>query len=311
MPLPIVPERSARRQFDVVGLGESSLDFVAVVGGPVPADAKLPLDRFEMMSGGQTATALVACARLGHQARYVGSLGRDDAGVFIRRSLERESVDVAAISRDGVPSRVAVVLVDSTSGTRTILERRDPRLSLEPREIDESIILAGRILMVDCVDVEASIVAARMARRAGIPVIVDAERPGPRVDELLREIDVIVVPRTYLDLIAAGGSTGQALGRMADDYQPALVVATMGSEGSLARFEGREIQTPAIDVSVVDTTGAGDAFRGGLASGWLHSGAEADVERLLRRANAVAGLNCRALGAQAGLPYPTELDGYL
>jgi sugar/nucleoside kinase (ribokinase family) len=311
MPLPVVPPRSSSRQFDVVGLGESSLDFVAVVAGPVPSDAKLPLDRFEMMPGGQTATALVACARLGHHARYVGGLGRDEAGTFIRQSLERESVDVAAVSKDGVPSRVAVVLVDSGSGTRTVLERRDPRLSLEAHEIDESVIVSGRILLVDCVDVEASIVAARMARRAGIPVIVDAERPGPRVEELLREIDVIIVARSFLDSISPGASPGHALERIARGYQPALAVATLGREGSLARFEGREIRTPAIDVSVVDTTGAGDAFRGGFASGWLQSGREAEVEKLLRQANAVAGLNCRALGAQAGLPSPTELDAYL
>ena len=102
MPLPIFPPpRSASRTFDVVGLGESSLDFVAVVSGPVAPDSKLPLDRFEAMPGGQTATALVACARLGHRARYVGALGQDDAGAAIERALTKESVDIAAVWRDG------------------------------------------------------------------------------------------------------------------------------------------------------------------------------------------------------------------
>ncbi|MGE5835751.1 MAG: carbohydrate kinase family protein [Acidobacteriota bacterium] len=310
MPLPVVPPRSSSRQFDVVGLGESSLDFVAVVASPIQPDSKLPIERFETMAGGQTATALVACARLGHRARYVGALGGDDAGTFIRRSLQQESVDVAAVTRDGVRSRVAVVLVD-TAGKRTILERRDPRLALEPSEVDESLVTSGRLLLVDCVDVEASIAAAKMAQRSGIPVIVDAEQPSPRIDDLLRAIDVIVVARTFLDSFSGGAATGAALQRLDDEYQPALAVATLGPEGSLARYEGREIRTPALEVNVLDTTGAGDAFRGGFAASWLQSGATTDVERLLRHANAVAGLNCRAVGAQAGLPYPTELDGYL
>jgi sugar/nucleoside kinase (ribokinase family) len=90
-----------------------------------------------------------------------------------------------------------------------------------------------------------------------------------------------------------------------------MTVATLGSEGSLARFEGREIRTPAITVEVLDTTGAGDAFRGGLASAWLRAGNGAQVDQLLRYANAVAALNCRAVGAQAGLPTPTEVAGVL
>jgi sugar/nucleoside kinase (ribokinase family) len=311
MPLPNLPPRSAARPFDVVGFGESSLDFVAVVSEAIAPDAKLPLDRFEAMPGGQTATALVACARLGHRARYVGALGRDDAGTAIERALTTASVDVAAIWREAVPSRVAVVLVDRATGARTVLERRDARLTLRLDEIDPAVITSGRVLMVDAVDVEASIVAARAARAAGVPVVVDVDRSGPRTDELLRHIDVIVVPRSFLEATAAPESTGEALRRLDAEFQPAIAIATLGPEGSLARFEGREIRTPAFSVHVVDTTGAGDAFRAGFVSSWLDSSDAPDVMELLRRANAVAALSCRALGAQAALPTPTELGGVL
>jgi sugar/nucleoside kinase (ribokinase family) len=311
MPLPKLPPQSAARPFDVVGFGESSLDFVAVVSDAISPDAKLPLDRFEALPGGQTATALVACARLGHRARYVGALGRDDAGTTIERALTNESVDVAAIWREAAPSRVAVVLVDRATGVRTVLERRDARLTLRLDEIDQAVVASGRVLMVDAVDLEASIFAARAARAAGVPVVVDVDRPGPRAHELLRHIDVIVVPRSFLDAAASTESTGEALRRLDAEFQPAIAIATLGAEGSLARFEGREIRTPAFSVPVVDTTGAGDAFRAGFVSAWLRSGDVPDVLELLRRANAVAALNCRGLGAQGALPTPTELDGVL
>jgi sugar/nucleoside kinase (ribokinase family) len=310
MSLPVVPPRSADRPFDVVGLGESSLDFVAVVSGPIAPGAKLPVERFEALPGGQTATALVACARLGHRVRFVGALGDDDAGSAIERALKKESVDVAAVRRPGVPSRVAVVLVDAATGHRTVLERRDARLDLQPHEI-MPVVTSGRVLLIDAVDVEASIAAARIARAAGVPAVVDVDRMGARIPELLRHVAVIVVAEPFLREFAGGALPGEALRRIDAEFQPSVVVVTLGADGSLARFDGREIRTPALAVRAVDTTGAGDAFRGGLISAWLSQGKDPGIEHLLRQANAVAGLNCKALGAQAGLPTPTELAGVL
>ena len=62
---------------------------------------------------------------------------------------------------------------------------------------------------------------------------------------------------------------------------------------------------------VVDTTGAGDAFRGGFISGWLRGGDAAEVEDVLRYANAAAALKCRGLGARETSPTPDEVDGLL
>jgi 2-dehydro-3-deoxygluconokinase len=103
-------------------------------------------------------------------------------------------------------------------------------------------------------------------------------------------------------------STGEGLRKLADQFKPALAVVTLGERGSLARCDGREISTPALPVTVVDPTGAGDAFRGGFIAGWLRHGDGAAVDTLLQYANDVAGCNCRALGAQAGLPTQEELD---
>ena len=75
---------------------------------------------------------------------------------------------------------------------------------------------------------------------------------------------------------------------------------TLGEAGSLAWCNGREIRTPAFQVDCVDSTGAGDVFRGGFAAACLRDAATADVEDVLRYANAVAALNCRALGARGG-----------
>ena len=88
---------------------------------------------------------------------------------------------------------------------------------------------------------------------------------------------------------------------MAREFGAPLVCVTLGAEGSLAWCDGREIRTPAFQVDCVDSTGAGDVFRGAFAAGCLAM-PDGDIEDVLRYANAAAALNCRALGARGGLP---------
>jgi len=89
-----------------------------------------------------------------------------------------------------------------------------------------------------------------------------------------------------------------------------VVCATMGEHGSLARCGGREIRTAAFQVPCVDTTGAGDVFRGGFAAACLKS-PDVDIEDVLEYANAVAALNCRALGARGAIPTAQEVEDLL
>ena len=101
------------------------------------------------------------------------------------------------------------------------------------------------------------------------------------------------------------------LAALARRFQPALVCATLGQEGSLALVAGTEIHTPGFRVPVVDTTGAGDAFRGGFIARWLAGGDRAHVEDVLTYANAVAALKCRALGARTAIPRRAEVEQLL
>ena len=292
---------------DVVGVGENSLDFLAVGGGWPPAGGKGTLDEFLVAPGGQVATALVACARLGLRAHYVGVFGDDRWGAEIRRGLEAEEVEVTAVERAGVSSRTAVVLVDGT-GQRTIVERRDPRLAMHETELPVAVIQSSRLLLIDATDVPAAMRAARAAEEAGTPVILDVERRVAEIDRLLASADVVVAPAAFVMDFGRCSNLAEGLAALETRFAPSLVVATLGAAGSLARCRGTEIRTPAPAVVVRDTTGAGDAFRGGLAAAWLRAGDEAEVGTLLEYANAVAALNCRALGAQTALPAPAEVD---
>jgi sulfofructose kinase len=302
---------SGSKSFDVVTLGLNSVDFVAVVAEYPASNSKQRLQRFAQLPGGQMATASAICARLGWRASYIGAFGDDGAGQMARESLLAERVDLqASWTVAGATNQFAVVVVDARSGARTVLWDRHPGLTMDPAMIAKSAVEAGRMLIVDCQETAAATAATRYARAAGIPTIIDVERVRPGVTDLLQHIDVIIAAQSFPTELTGYDDTGRALQAMAREFSAPVVCVTLGEQGSLARVGGREIRTPGFAVDCVDTTGAGDAFRGGFAAGWLRA-PDGELDDVLAYANAVAALNCRALGARGGMPTADEVEQLL
>jgi sugar/nucleoside kinase (ribokinase family) len=299
------------RPFDVAGFGLNSVDHLAVVAEYPAPDTKQRLQRFVRLPGGQIATAMTACAKLGWAATYVGSFGADELGSMSRQSLVDAGVDVTA-SRTvpGTTNQFAVILVDARSGERTVLWDRDPGLAWDPGDVPREAVTSGRLLVVDCHETTAATQAARYAHEAGLPVVIDVEKVRPGIAELLQQVDVIIAAREFPAALTGDDDPGRALATMAREFQAALVCVTLGAEGTLAFCGGRLIRTPAFPVGCVDSTGAGDALRGGFVAACLRAPG-GEVEEILTYANAVAALNCRALGARGGLPSAEEVDDLL
>ena len=305
-----LPARAAMR-FDAVGCGLNSVDLLAVVAEHPRPDSKQRIQRLAWQPGGQAATAMVTCARLGWRARYVGRFGGDEHGALSRQSLVDAGVDVSAATVvPGATNQFSLIVVDARSGARTIMWDRHPDLAMRRSEVPADAVTSGRVLLVDCHDTEASTQAARLARAAGIRTVVDVERVRPGIGDLLQQIDVIIAAADFPTELT-GEPTGAALATMAREFRAPLICVTLGEDGSLALWEGREIRTRAFRVPVIDTTGAGDVFRGGFIAGWLAAEGAADLEEILTYANAVAALKCRALGARQGIPTAEEVAGLL
>lgn len=305
-----IPSRESK-PFDVVTVGLNSIDLVAVVAEYPAANSKQRLQRFAHLPGGQMATASAVCARLGWRARYIGSFGDDDLGKMARESLAGEGVDLTASwTAPGATNQFAVVIVDARSGARTVLWDRHPALFMDPAQLSATAIGAGRLLIVDCHETAAATAAARHAKRVGIPTIIDVERVRPGINDLLQQIDAIIAAQSFPTELTGYEDVGRALEAMAREFAAPVVCVTLGEDGSLARAGGREIWSPAFAVDCVDTTGAGDAFRGGFAAGCLRA-PDGELEDALAYANAVAALNCRGLGARGGMPTAEEVNQLL
>ncbi len=299
------------RPFDVVGLGENSVDLMAVVAEYPVSNTKQRLQRFAQQSGGQIATSLVTCAKLGWKTRYIGRFGDDQFGADSRDSLIGEGVDVsAARTIAGATNQFAVILVDARTGARTVLWDRHPGLTMEAGDVPEEAVTSGRMLMVDCQDPAAAAQAARYARQARIPTFIDVEKVRPGILDVLQQIDAVIAAEDFPTALTGYEEVGRALEALARESNAPLVCVTLGAGGSLARCDGREIRTPAFAVDCLDSTGAGDVFRGAFVAGCLRA-PDGDIEDVLAYANAAAALNCRALGARGALPTPEEVERLL
>jgi len=283
----------------VVGIGENSLDRVQVVETWPEPGGKIERIAATACTGGQMATALLGCARLGLNATYLGAVGDDSTADRVLQPQARAGVDVSGVQRvPQVPTRSAVILVRAGDGERTVLAGGEPTPRLALEKLDRRAIVEAGLLHVDASDPHASQWAARIAREAGIPVVVDADRPGEEIESLIALADFPVVSEAFVGDSGEAGALADGLAKLAA-RRPRLAVVTRGARGSVALFGQEEIHSPAIRVDVRDTTGAGDAFHAGLI--WaLFRGCGA--QQALRAANTVAGLSCRAAGAQAGLP---------
>jgi len=281
------------------GLGQCCWDTLAVVGAyPVP-DSKAQALAWEEQAGGPTATALVALARLGVACRFAGVVGDDEIGGRIRRALGAEGIDTASLAvRPGGESQRAFIMVEQGGGRRTIVWRPPAAEPLRPDEVPETFLAGSSLLLLDGLMADASLHAARLARRLGIPVLVDAGRMRPGMLELARQCDYLVAAEQFFLDLGWDRTPGQ-FSALAVGLGAPVVTVTLGAGGSLT-WEGDEpFHVPAFPVAAVDTTGAGDVFHGGFGFGILQRWG---VREAVIFASALAAMKCRQMGAQGGIP---------
>ena len=293
--------------FDVVGVGANSVDRVyrlPAFPNPNGPASKLRIADHAIMPGGQTATTLCTCAAMGLTTRYVGATGNDESGRLIRDELSHRNVDITyAVVRDA-SNAYAVILIDDTQGERVVLWDRDSRLKLTTAEIDAAAIADARVLHVDDVDVEASLHAASIARQAGIPITSDIETVGDKTDELISLVTVPIFAEHVLEPLTGERDIERAL-RVLRRRHTGMLCVTLGARGAMLLDGDRLYEAPAFQTTVVDTTGAGDVFRGGFITALLRGDDPADI---LRFANAAAAISCSRLGAINGVPSLDETE---
>jgi sulfofructose kinase len=289
---------------DVVGVGLNATDTLIPLPQYPARGSKVAFHDAHVLPGGQVATAIAACQQWGLRTRYVGKVGDDHAARLHREEFQRLGVEAHLLTAKHCKSQQAFIIVDDT-GERTVLWKRDQRLSLRANELDRTWITEARALHVDGHDTEAAAAAATWARAAGVPVIADLDELYPGVEALLQNLDYFVASRDIPGRITGEPDLRKSLPEVHRRYGFRLTAATLGEEGVLA-WDGKSFHyAAAYRIEVVDTIGAGDIFHAGFIYGLLQGW---QLQRQLDFACAAAALNCAGMGARGGIQPVSRIE---
>ncbi len=281
----------------VFGIGQCSLDYIGRIEAFPPPDIKCEFANLTVQGGGPAATALVALRRWGLEAALAGVIGDDDFGVRIRALLEAEGIDISGLRvRPQTCSQFAFIVCEPQTARRTIFWQRPTGEALRPNEIDRSVLLQSAALHTDGLFAEASLFAAREAKKAGIPVVLDAGTLREGMMEIISMSDCVVASEVFSNAFA---ESPEETCRKLAGMGVRLAGVTLGRQGYIALTDGKFIRKQAYLVEAIDTTGCGDVFHAGLTYGLVRGWA---AEKALDLgAWAAASVAC-AMGGRAGIP---------
>ncbi|HEX8206488.1 MAG TPA: carbohydrate kinase family protein, partial [Solirubrobacteraceae bacterium] len=190
---------ASTRPVDVLVLGNTTADRVMVVDGPWRVGSKRAAASSAIMPGGEGANVATTLAALGMRVHYLGRFGDDDGGEMSRAALEAAGCVLDGSSTvPGCPHHHALVVVDRSTGERSIVSHRDPRLELPAEAVGAQWVRRARALSLDGQEAAPSLIAARLAREAGTTVFADAERGDAALAALAPWVNELVVPLAVL-----------------------------------------------------------------------------------------------------------------
>ena len=313
---------------EVTALGEVLIDFTDA--GTSEGGQKL----FERNPGGAPANVLVALERLGHKTAFIGKVGDDMHGRFLKQVMDDNGVDTSNLVIDPNFFTTLAFVALSPTGERTFSFARKPGADtqLAPAELDRDLIAGSRVFHVGSLSLtdeparSATMTALRVARDAGVVVSYDPNYrdtlwDGPEVAAgqmrtVIPYVDVMKLSDEECELV-----TGRLEPAMAAEWLleqgVKVCVVTLGADGAFVATHDGSAVVPGYAADVVDTTGAGDSFWGGFLAGLLESGlAPADVDiaaaqGFVRLGNAVASLTVRGRGGIPSIPERKDVEALL
>ena len=283
----------------ILVVGYNAFDVIVPVQGFPSPDDKCEVSRVITCGGGPAATAALAMARLGAAVKLMTPLADDLPGRLQRRELLAGGVDLSlSPTIDCRESPKAVILVDEAKAQRTIFWSRGDVPLLAPGHAVPELLDEMDLLYTDGHEVEVSIRLARVARKRGLPVVMDAGSVRDGSGELVACCTDVVSSRSFAPDLTGLPSSLEAL-RALREMGPPSVAMTFGGDGVLGLDNDQPVCVPAFAVPVTDTTGAGDAFHAGYAFALARG---LGFRACLDWGCAVAGLKCRDWGGRRGLP---------
>jgi sulfofructose kinase len=290
----------------VLCIGIAVLDFVfAVDAMPVRAEKYRAKD-LAVVGGGIAANAAVTVARLGGEAALATRLGRDATADAIVAELEGEGVDCDLCRRlEGLRSPTSAIFVDA-GGERLLMSYADPNLPSDPSWLPPRLPSGVNAVLGDTRWPEGAMHLFRLARKAGVPAVLDGDR-RPSLREPMDLATHVAFSEQGLAETTGIDDPVSALEALAENASNWLAV-TVGERGVYFLDNGAVVHEPAFRIDAVDTLAAGDVWHGAFALGLAERMAEREAVRF---ASAASALKCTRFGGRSGIPRRAEVDAFL
>jgi ribokinase len=299
---------------DIIGFGALNFDRLYKVDALNTGDDELHIKDEHEAPGGSGANTIYALGKLGLKVGFVGAVGGDSEGREILDSFKSAGVDTTGIAvKDDLKSSLILGFVDNT-GERALYVSPRANSALAWQDIDIEYATRSKMLLLSSFVSEEQLNLQKKLLESLPESVKVIFTPGALYSRRGLEALKPILERTDLLFI----NTEEIKLLLNEDYQSGVkqlmeigidtIAVTLGPEGCYIKSKEHELEVPALETDVVDTTGAGDAFAAGFI--WALA-RNKDMETCARTGNFVASKCIEVLGARAGIPSEPELNAYL
>ena len=284
-----ISSEAERLMAKVLSVGIATVDTIVLVDKYPQADERVVALQSVRAVGGPATTAAVTMARLGIDVALSCVIGDDDDGRFIFETLKREGVDTCNVFVDpSIHTAIGTIVVSKSEKTRAIMVQPHSELPAKPANLNDY-----QWIHVDQFGMKA-IKDWGITRGGNSKLSIDIGYATPGLNA------------ADYDLYAPSENITTDVSTAARDKN--IVVISQGSDGSIYSDGVNTGVVPALKTEIVSTLGAGDVFHGALVATQIWN---KPIEEAVTIANTVAGLSCRALDGQSGIPTKAELAAFL
>lgn len=280
----------------VVVIGSINVDMVFTSDIRPKAGETVLGNTFSVIPGGKGANQAVAAAKLGAETYMVGCVGNDSNGEFSLKNLQSMNVNTDGVKiLDKVPTGVANIVVADNDNSIIVISGANFEVNEELVNKNKELILSADLVLLQ-LEIPINLVEyiIELCSENNVKVLLNPAPGGELSPDAIEKATYLTPNEHELKLIFKNQNTDEVL-----KTYPNKLIVTLGSKG-VKYYDGHEIkQIPSNVVNVVDTTGAGDTFCGGLAAALVRGDSFEDA---IKFANKAASLAVTKLGAQSGMP---------
>lgn len=300
----------------ILVIGSINMDLV-IKSSFIPRPGETVIgESFYRACGGKGANQAVTISRLGGNCYFVGKIGCDSFGTELKENLIKNRVIIDYLAEDDLePSGIAFIIVDK-NGENSIVVAPGANMKLKREDIERTLPIipqVGTLLIQLEIPIETVEFSLSLAKKYSLMTILNPAPVRQKIDkEIISLADIITPNKSELEKITETELKNDEdiikAGKKILEYGVKWVIVTLGSRGVIGIGKDREIFMPAIKVSPIDTTGAGDVFNGALT---LKLSQGESLEKAMRFAVICAGISVTRKGAQSSIPTLEEVNNFI